>query len=195
MDKLDVLPVPPELVPQVWKSVRRVVLAKIPGYDIERTHARLLVGIDRLWVAYRGRWLGGVIITSISQRPPSNRNCFKRKDPELRKSLTIHVAGENWLLWWLDSAIERISHYAREQKCRQLFLLTRKGWQENVRRFYSREWEAVAIGRDRPTKSACKRLSFRNTPGYFRRLVPVPADKWDRYMYAFMSTYYFKEAA
>lgn len=172
-----------------------VSLSKIPGYDIERTHTRLLVGIDQLWVAYN-RWqnLIAVIITSISQRPPSNRKCFRRKDPALMRSLTIHLTGKK-IKSWLPSAIERIGLYARAHQCRQLFIMTGKSWQRLAKGFYSREWEGVAITRDRPTKSKCKRLRSRNTPGYFRPFVPVPADQWDRYMYNFTGTAYFKETA
>ena len=95
----------------------------------------------------------------------------------------------------MPSAIERLSAYARQHKCRQLFLLTRKWWHHYARLFYSREWEMTAVGRDRPTASKCRRLAKRNTPGYFRPMVPVAADKWDRYMHNFMGTFYFKEAA
>jgi len=195
--KTEVLPVPPELVPKVWKSVRRVCFRKIPNYDIERTHTRLLVGLDQLWVAYGpGRNLSGVIVTSISKRAPQQRKAFLRpNEPDLAKSLTIHIAGEYFLLNWLDSAVERISHYAREQGCRMLFLMARKGWQGHMKRFYSPEWEAVALGRDRPTVSTCKRNRERNKPGYFRLLVPVPAEKWTRFNYSFVSTCRFKEVA
>lgn len=199
MVKTEVLPVPPELVPRFWKAVRRVALSKIPGYDIERTHTRLLVGIDRLWVAClpgkgvsaRSQVLQGVIITSISERPPSKRQCFRRKDPALMRSLTIHVAGEYHLLYWLDSAMERINRYAREHDCRQLFILARRGWQRHLKRWWSSEWEGVAFGRDRPTKSRCWWYRTRNTPGYFRPMVPVPREKFSRHRYRITGTFYF----
>jgi len=199
MVKTEVLPVPPEMIPRVWLSVRRV-LARIPGYDIERAHSRLLAGVDQLWVSYHHDrdkcWpLAGAVITSISERPPSKRKCFKRKDPALMKSLTIHLAGETFLLEWLDSAMERITQYAREHGCRQLFILTRRGWHTQLKRFWSREWESMAISRDRPSKSTCARFRFRNRFGYFRPMVPVPAHRFTRHMYGFMGTFYFKEAA
>lgn len=188
------LPVPTELVPRLWRHARRVGLSRIPGYNAERTHQRLLLGIDQLWIASTNRFMWGVIITSISNRPPQQRKAWKREDKKLMKSLTIHLAGEYRLLSWLDSAVERITHYARENGCHMLFLLARRGWHRHLyHRWYSREWEVVALGRDRPTTSKCKRLRKRNTPGYFRQLVPVPADKWDRYMYGFISTCYFKQ--
>lgn len=194
MWKTEVLPVPPEKVPQLWKGVRKVALSKIPGYDIERTHTRLLLGTDRLWVAFQSPeypWLRGVIITTLSEQPPSKRKCFKRKDPALMKSLTIHVAGQYDLRRWLDSAVERISRYARQHGVRQLFLTGRKNWQKSLRRFYSREWDGVAFARDRPTYSTCRQYRTRNTPGYFRPLVPVPREKWSRHRYRIVGTAYF----
>lgn len=199
------LPVPPELAPKVWGPVRTMV-RKIPGYNVERTYVRLLAGVDQLWVAHgmRPSWdknpdgrprLVGAIITSISPRPPQQRKAFQRKDPALMKSLTIHLAGETAILSWLDSAIERINLYARQHGCRMLFILARKGWQKHLKRWYSKEWEAVAIGRDRPTVSKCSRLRKRNTPGYFRLMIPIPAERWRRWHSAFTETCRFKEVA
>lgn len=188
--KTDVLPVPPEMLPLVWPRVRRV-FSLIPNYDVERTHTRLLVGLDRLWVANMPQRLAGVIVTSFSLRPPSKRKCFKRKDPALMRSLTIHVAGELNLLSWLDSAMERINLYARQQGCRQLFLMSRKGWQKHIKRWWSPEWECVAFARDRPAKSTCKAYRTRNTPGYFRPMVPVPRAQFSRHRYRIIGTFYF----
>lgn len=194
----EVLPVPPEMIRQLWKKVR-YVFRHIPGYDVQRTHTRLLVGIDRLWLGIVEGQIRGVIVTSISPRPPSKHKIFERKDAALMKSLTIHLAGGpktvEKLRSWLPSAIERISAYAREQGCHQLFILARKGWQQHAKDWWSPDWEAMAVSRDRPTKSTCHRLSFRNRPGYWRPMVPVPAAKFARYMYGFMGTFYFKEAA
>ena len=194
MPQLEVLPVPAEMVQQVWRSVRQVAFAKIPGYDIERTHVRLLAGVDQLWIAFgENRRTLGVIVTSISNRPPQQRKAFLRKDPALMKSLTIHLAGADAILSWLDSAIERINLYARQHGCRQLYILARKGWHKWLYRWHSKEWEVVALGRDRATVSKCKRLSARNTPGYFRLLIPVPAEKWNRSHYAIMSFCRFRQ--
>lgn len=199
MVKTEMLPVPPEMVPRVWKSVHRAVLSKIPNYDVERTHTRLLVGIDRLWVAYqpleimglKTQALVGVIITSISPRPPKRRKVFWRADTALMKSLTIHVAGRSALLSWLDSAIERINHYARQHGCHQLFIMARRGWQAHLKRWWSPEWECVAFSRDRPTKSTCKQYRERNKPGYFRPLVPIPREKFSRHRYRILGTFEF----
>jgi hypothetical protein len=154
----------------------------------------LLLGTDRLWIANdANQGLVGAIVTTISNKPPQQRNAFKRADRAAMKSLIIHLAGEYRLLSWIDSAVERIQRYARQNNCRMLFISCRRGWHKWMyHRWYSREWEAVAIGRDRPTASKCKRLAARNKPGYFRLMVPVPAEKFDRYMYGFMSTCYFK---
>lgn len=187
----EVLPVPPELVPKVWKPVRRVALSKIPNYDIERTHTRLLVGIDRLWVAFSPVQLVGVVITSISPRPPKRRKVFWRADTALMKSLTIHVAGEHQLLHWLASAMERINLYAREHECHQLFIMGRKPWQKWLKRWWSPEWECVAFSRDRPTTSTCKQYRERNKPGYFRPMVPIPREKFSRHRYRILGTFEF----
>ena len=196
MAQFEVLPVPAEMVPSVWRSARQVAFSKIPGYDIERTHTRLLAGVDQLWLAFDGEnALRGVIVTSISPRPPQQRVAFLRKDKALMRSLIIHIVGERCPLSWLDSAIERINLYARQNGCRQLYILARKGWQQFLKRWYSEEWEVVALGRDRPTASKCRVLKERNKPGYFRLLIPIPPEKWNRYHYTFMSTCRFKATA
>lgn len=206
MEQCEVLPVPPELVPRVWRSTK-TILSKIPGYNVERTHMRLLAGVDQLWVAYglvpsrnsidpNGiHILMGAIITSVSSKPPQERKAYQRKDKALMRSLTIHLAGERMLLSWLDSAIERINRYAREHDCRMLFILARKGWQRHLKRWWSKEWELVAMARDRSTVSKHPLLRRRNTPGYFRALRPVPADKFNRNRYTIMRTCDFKVEA
>jgi hypothetical protein len=201
MEKVEMLPVPPEYVDKFWKGVYLTALRKIPGYDFRRTHQRLLIGLDQLWVACSPQVgipsIWGVVITSVSERPPSDRKVFQRKNPALMRSLTIHVAGEIHLGYWLDSAIERIALYARQQCCRQLFILMRKGWQRRIvhRFYYASNWEGVAISRDRATVSTCRAFRNRNTPGHFRPMVPVPAGKWSRHKYGFMETFYFREEA
>jgi hypothetical protein len=193
----ELLPVPAEYVDKFWKGVCRSTLRKIPGYDMIRTHQRLLVGLDQLWVAcapYSCPSIWGVVITSISERPPSDRKCFERKNPALMRSLTIHIAGEYFLGRWLPGAIERITRYAREHGCRQIFILMRKAWQKwIVRPFFTRGWEAVAISRDRPTKSTCEAYRLRNTPGHFR--VVIPTKHFTRHMYRMTGRFYLKEAA
>src|SRR5262245_9591294 len=95
---------------------------------------RLLAGVDQLWVAFgrdqhNAQRLWGVIVTSISKRAPQQRKAFLRPNhPELAKSLTIHIAGVDKLLSWIDSAVERIGRYAREHGCRMLYIMARKGW-------------------------------------------------------------------
>ena len=200
MAQLEVLPVPAEYLPRFWNSVRPM-LKKIPDYDIERTHTRLLAGLDQLWIAWSDRpgqnsQLYGAVITTIANRPPQLRKAYVRADKAQMKSLVIHIVGQYSLLSWLDSATERIKLYARQNNCRMLFLLARKDWHRFLyHRWYSPEWELVALSRDRPTYSKCRWLRFRNTPGYFRELIPVPAAKFNRWMYGVMSKCYFKEAA
>ena len=200
MANAEVLPVTPERVPDFWRSVYRH-LAKIPGYDTKRTRMRLLSGQDRLWISWapdtvRGRpaiCITGVIITTVADRPPSKRLVFRQTDPNAQKSLIIHVAHSRGIRDWLDCAIERIGRYAREHGCRQLYIMGHKGSRRHLTRWYSTEWEMVAFSRDRPTKSTCRRLRFRNRPPYWMPMVPVPAAKWDRCLYTLMGTCYFKE--
>ena len=110
--------------------------------------------------------------------------CFERKNPALMRSLTVHVAGEYYLDRWIESAIERITRYAREQACRQLFVMVRKGYQRRfVWPFWSRGWEAMGIARDRRTKCTCKTYQYRNTPGHFRVVMPVASERFTRHMY------------
>lgn len=191
MTKVEVLPVPPELVPRFWNSVRKVALSKIPDYNLERTHTRLLVGLDQLWIACcpYGNLLG-VVITSISDEPPSKLKCFKPL-----RSLTVHVAGQYNPLRWLDSARERITRYAHQHGCKQLFLMARKSWQRYMHLWWSSEFEAVAFSRDRRTKSTCYLFRGRNTPGYWRPMVPVPPERWSRHLYGYMRTAYFRQEA
>lgn len=206
MTKFEVLPVPAEMVPHVWKRARRVVFSKVPGYNQERLYVRLRSGVDQLWICmvpgkgheqrYFGRVFLGAVVTSITPKPPQARKDYLRPDPAQMKSITVHYAGEHFPLSWFDSAHERISRYARENDCRMIFLLARKGWQRYLmRQWYSKEWEMVAFGRDRPTISKCKVLHNRNTPGWFRKLIPLPAEKWNRYYHAYRGVCYFKEAS
>lgn len=195
----ELLPVPPEYVDKFWRGACRVALRKIPGYDQNRTHQRLLIGLDTLWVACApvgcpSIW--GVVITSLSERPPSPMKCFQRKNPALMRSLTVHVAGEYVVDKWIDSAIERITRYAREMGCRQLFLIMRKGYQRwFTRPFFSRGWEAMGIARDRSTKSKCEAYRRRNTPGHFRVVMPMPSERFTRHMYRMTDRFYLKEVA
>ena len=65
----ELLLVPVEMVPRVWRSARSLFYGwdkgngskgAPPGYDIKRAHARLTVGVDRLWIAAMIRAKGRV---------------------------------------------------------------------------------------------------------------------------------------
>jgi hypothetical protein len=175
----EVLPVPPEMLPKAWPDGRRL-MRRVPGYDVQRLYHRLLLGHYKLWLAIRtagfysqpGSPILGVIVTAVTASPPSTRQCFQRADPAARRSLTVHLAEGKALEAWIQSAVERISAYGREQNCRQLFLMARKGWREYVLRFYSPNWDTVAYSRDRPTQ-AQGIYRMRNRVGFYRRVIPV----------------------
>lgn len=194
----EVLPVPPEMLPKAWPRAQKF-FRSIPDYKIERLHRRLLLGEGRLWLAFQtagvipGQPIVGVIVTSVSDKPPSVRKCFQKADPAAMRSLTVHLAAGEALEAWISSAIERITAYGIEQGCRQLFLLARKGWLEYARRFYSKGgWDTVAYSRDRPTQAKGE-FPSRNRVGYYRPLVPVR--KWTRGLYNRGSVCYIQEGA
>jgi hypothetical protein len=191
----EVLPVPVEMIPRVWKKAV-CFFAEIPQYDVHRLFSRLLTGQDRLWVATGAEWslyyhYLATIVTTITAKPPSTRLVFKCTDPAGRRSLTVHLAGIDAGVW-IDSAVERITAYGKEQRCRQLFLLAKMPWREYAMRFYSRDWDRVGYSRDRPTKAKGV-FKLRNRVGYYRLVLPVPAEKWKSQLYNMGRICYFKE--
>ena len=188
---------PTEMVPRFWKNVSRL-FSRIPEYDVEQLHARLLLGRDKLWLAVqtagapRTRTYMGVLVTTITHKPPTLQKRFHRTDPAQMRSLTIHLAGGEAVEGWIESAVERITAYGKEQHCRQLFLLAKKGWREQAMKFFSRDWDTVAYSRDRPTQAKGHRgtrLSI--SPGFYR--VVVPAREVDVKQYASGTRCYVKE--
>jgi hypothetical protein len=153
------------MIPKIWQNVA-YFFTWIPQYDVEQLHARLLVGRDRLWLVAqtagvwrlgRDRFYMGVVVTTVTAKPPSTRKVFRRSDPAQLRSLTVHLAGGRGagISGWIDCAVSRISAYGKEQGCRQLFLLAKKSWRQFAMRFYSRDWDTVAYSRDRPVKARC----------------------------------------
>lgn len=168
----EVVPLPPEVVGRFWKDVRSILhrhwreSRDLENYDDERLHGRLLVGMDTAWLVIQDREahpLQGLIVTSIAERPPSLRRCFRRE-----RSLIVHVAGGENIGTWIEQAAERISHYGQVHGCRQVFILARKGWQTYVHCFLNHGWDKVAFSRDRPMAYGGRRL--RNRVGYYRVL-------------------------
>lgn len=165
------LPVPPEMIPRVWKNAS-TFFRSIPDYDLDRLRMRLLVGSDTLWLIVqtagnpiRHPYMGA-ITTTVSDKPPNARF-------PIRRSLTVHLAGGEVINGWIKNAVERITAYGREQQCRQLFLVARKGWCEYAMRFFSRDWDTVAYSRDRRTESPCRKYKLINRPGFFRVVTPM----------------------
>jgi hypothetical protein len=173
----EVLPVDVSLLPQVWKGLQHGVLRRNGGtnLDLTRTYTRLLAGVDLLWVAVPvgDVWTShppyiGVAITSVSELPPT-----RRKDFAPTRSLTVHLAAASsgMIARWIDNAVERISEYGREQGCKQIFLLSRRGWRPYVLRFFGK-FDATAYGRDRETSVGSKGARYR--PGHWRRVLIAP---------------------
>jgi hypothetical protein len=156
-----------------------------PGYDYKRTHARLTVGVDRLWIAAftqvsascgcgfdgtpRADRFAGVVVTSIGA-PPKDR---PRKLLLKKKSLTAHFINACNIEAWIDDAVEKITAYGIGNGCEQLFLLARRDWGKYMKRFYGR-FENVAFARDRMTAAGQDPSHAQQRPGAFRRMEAQP---------------------
>ena len=185
--KGELLPVPVEMVPQFWRNAKCLIhgpkngIGRDRGYDIERLHGRLLLGMDRLWMAvitegsrsYTSRF-AGVVITSIGPPPTDLPGKMFSKE----QSLTVHFISGIHTLAWANDAIEKIIAYGKENNCRQLFMLGRVGWLVNYgRRFYG-HFDRVGLARDRmranPRYNPAGRHYSSTRVGHFRLLVPLP---------------------
>lgn len=168
----------------MWKHAARW-LRKIPDYDLNRTRLRLLSGEDTLWLSIQtagkinSDWgipmpYMGIVLTTVVNKPPTGqRKAFERKDPALRRSLLVHLAGASPEAW-MASAVERISAYGKEQNCRMLFVKARKRWRQYATHFWAPDWELVAYTRDRPTKPLNKsHYPGWNKVGCYRIMQPL----------------------
>jgi hypothetical protein len=178
--------VEPQLIPHAWKYVE-TYFRRIPRYDVEGLHNRLLLGVDRLWVAIQTsgaiqrRYLG-VIVTSLTMDHPPRGFLENR-------TLFVHLAEGELIECWIQSAVQVIKDYARLHDSRQLFVKARKGWREYALKFYSREWDTVAYSRDRPTKAKVRWKKCNQ--GLYRRVVPV--ENMKRGLYNKSTTCYIQE--
>jgi hypothetical protein len=175
----EILPVPAEKVGKLWKDVCRVMRLRLwtspehgADYDYERLRARLLSGQDMVWLVVRTPLyirrgpIIGIIITSITQRAPSNRQVFRRSG----RSLTVHLAGGRHPEAWVEKAAATLSAWGQACGCKEVFVLARKGWQEYTGHFLDHGWDRVSFSRDQLIKHGGNRL--RNRVGYFRILDP-----------------------
>lgn len=189
--RVEVLPVPVVMVLKIWPDIRRRFEA-IPGFDAQRLQSRLLLGADRLWLAADRETYLGVIVTTVSNEPPSTEKPFKRATPEERRSLTVYLADGEDLPLWIDSAVQRITQYGVAQGCRMLFIKARKGWRQYATYFYSREhWSTVAYSRDRATQAEGV-YKLRNQPDFYRVMKPV--EDFKRQLYNTGTMCYFNPA-
>jgi len=179
----EVVPVPVDKVPRMWKYVVPF-FADVPDLNLNQLYQRLLSGEDKLWAVlpparyfkYHRTCLAA-LTTTITHMPPSNRKCFEQKDPRLRRSLRVHLVGDVIIKCWLDSAVERVTRYAREQECHQLFVQTRPRWRRWAMQFYSPEWHRMGFGRDRPSRPFVKTFKLRNKVGHYAVVKPAPPDQ------------------
>jgi len=120
-----------ELVPKFWDDISRILHWGGATYDTDSLRPKLLIGTSRVWLAIFTRSkvvnpLCGVIVTTVTDEAPKLPNPY-RDNRYLKdlydftaRSLLAYFAGRNRSCWF-DSAVERISQYGQEQKCRQLF--------------------------------------------------------------------------
>lgn len=166
----EVVPVPPEYVSRLWGSISQIARRRLPDYDRNRLRSRAIVGRETIWLALGDREtddLQGMLVTSITRIPPSDRKMFRHPgDPAAERSLTVHFFGGRNPGNWILNAVERISRYGRENGCRQLFILAQLKWMCYVAHFYG-EFDTVAYARDVPYIHGKKR-GYRNQVGYFR---------------------------
>jgi hypothetical protein len=196
--KGEVLPVPPEMAAQLWTHVK-TRFESVPDLNIERLYSRLLLGADKLWVAVEPVSVPGedpflgVILTTVSDEPPTRQKVFERLAPANRRSLAVHLAEGRKVYSWIESAVERITEYGKQERCRMLFIKASRAWRRYATRFYSRDdWQVVAFSRDRAT--AAKRVfKRRNTPGFYLVMQPVASCDWKRQLYNNGTRCYFEE--
>ena len=123
----DLTPVPVEMAERVWPAARSAIRGPKNGigrgYDVDRLHGRLLLGIDRLWIAgFTNTWRAtqpdlpfcGLVITSIGPPPKDRPGGLFYKE----KSITIHLIAGTKLYTWIDDAVEKITAYAEAQNLR-----------------------------------------------------------------------------
>jgi hypothetical protein len=177
----ELLPViPVEAAVKLWRTtVKRMIMGPRgmgldSDYDIERLHGRLVVGMDRLWLALftKGGYAGttaGIVITSIGP-PPSDRpqKLFLKE-----RSLTVHFIAGHRTGAWIPDAIQKLTAYGKENGCRQIFVLMRRSWQHYMHAFFG-AFERVGLARDRMVKNGQDPRNAIMRPGHFRLLEPLP---------------------
>lgn len=160
------------MLPNVWGFVRPW-LKKNKGVNLADCRYQLLLGRDMLWAAWRTdtKECVGAVITSIWQKPPEKIKNKRLKGQGKKKTLRVHLAGGK-VWWWIDSAVERIARYGHDHKCKLLFLIANAHWRRYSLRFWSPEWDRVAISRDKVHN--CRRgkgpvrCPNRNRVGFYR---------------------------
>ena len=179
----ELLPVPTDMVPKLWTGVKQSIRgprgmgdeAWNCAYDVKRLHGRLLVGMDRLWIAVitKGCNTGkfaGIVITSLGPPPPDRPH----KLFFIERSLTVHFIAGHLPRAWMDDAIEKIALYGKENGCRQIFVLARRNWQSSLKKGFFGRFARVGIARDRMVANGRDPRNALMRPGHFRLLEPLP---------------------
>jgi len=171
----EVIPVPADYLPPLWPTVARF-LKRHGGevLDVERIHGRLLLGRDLLWIGLQhdNRWTPytAAILTTVSDHAPTHQKAFVRD----ARSLTVHLAAGARPGCWIDSAVERIVRYGKDNGCRQIFVAARKCWRRYAVQFFG-AFEATGYTYDRPSKTAGGKFHRqRARPGHYRRVEIAP---------------------
>ncbi|HEY6290746.1 MAG TPA: hypothetical protein VI455_04180 [Terriglobia bacterium] len=175
----EVLPVSREMLEEVWRRALWGIRAKRNRgreiFDLNHMYQRLRSGHDLLWVAFthndkftNASGFVGAVITTVSSVPPGGKKFRLGLGPDELRSLTIHWLAGRKIKSWIDSAVERIIRYAREQNVHQLFIKT------TARRrafFCDPIWAAwdgpVAWARDRISR-VYPHMRKRHQPGFYR---------------------------
>ena len=172
----ELLSVPERLALEAWYDAS-YWLSRVPELDLNAARIRVLKGEDRLWlpILTAGRWPAqvpkrhapclGVVITRVTEASPMTGQSLR--------SLIVHLAEGVLIQLWLPSAVQKLTHYAKDQDCSQLFILARRGWRTYATHFYSREFLRVGYSRDRPTPGKGSHYPGWNAIGNFRTMEPV----------------------
>jgi len=162
----ELLPVDPPMLETLWRDIVRIAHWEGNEYDTNRLKSRALAGIDRVWLGAYTRCcrydkFAGLIVTTVSDKPPTKTRPFKG----VGRSLTVHIVSARDPGALMDSAVERLTLYGKEQSCKALFVMGRPHWRVYALRFFG-NFPIMGWARDRKLALSNKN-TYRNRPGYF----------------------------
>lgn len=120
--KVDLVPVDPPLVKDIWPHVRAMVKSAIDRTDLcnfDGVEREVLGGLQQLWLAWNGTAIEAAAVTQLVQIGA-------------RKICIVVAAGaapsnHNRKRW--PSLMAGIEQFARNEGCRAVRIIGRKGWQ------------------------------------------------------------------